>query len=164
MPAEKRRKKERKGRKRFKEYQDTEKKVAFRLLNIEVHWIWKIIDMQWVSMPRWLGASLSKTRIRVQCQDKSCSGAEEMPLFDSVSACQEMSPYVKRIQLHCCSAAVPYGHISSTFPLIRLQGKQLQLDMSGVVNHVDKQKTDNRVLSRQFGWWEIHLKMRISFD
>lgn len=30
-------------------------------------------------------------------------GAKAMPLFYSVSAYQQMSPHVKRIQLHCCS-------------------------------------------------------------
>ena len=65
---------ERKGRGRSLENKkDTEQRLGFGLLNIKIHWLLKPRS---VSMPQWLGASASKTRIGEQCRDKSCLGAE----------------------------------------------------------------------------------------
>lgn len=105
--------KEREGWGRFREWKETKQRLSFGLLNIRIHssihWILKRIDMQsqWVSMPQWLGASASKSRIREQCQDKSCLGAKGIAF---VSFCLGMSGNVtlKRIQSRRCSAAVPY--------------------------------------------------------
>lgn len=138
---------------------------VFGLLNIKIHWILKLIDMQsqWVSMPLpprpESGSSVRTSLARV---------LQGCPCLIQSRACQEMSLYVKRIQLRSCSAAVAYRHIrlqrcstgGAHFLWYFSKGNSYRFDIIGVVN--ETVITECFIVSSESR--EIHIKVGNSFD